>query len=185
MEHIKAVVLGTTIWSAPNTGTPSVKVRFGVSDGVAKPYQLYHDLWLSEKAFDRTMDTLRGVLGWFGCDLNDLYESETLAGIEVDLAVEDEEFNGKMYKKVKFINPAGHVPKDAVTGVDQNAARRIAAELRGKITMFQQNAAAAKAGTGATVPPPVQKPTSPTSRPPERSVRDAPPASVYDDDLPF
>jgi len=204
MEYVNATCKFVTLAMSKEKGTPSVKMRFETD---AKEV-LYHDLWLTEKCFDRTMDVLRGVFGWFNDDVREFYDNHNaLADVEVELAVEEEEYNGKTSWKVKFVNPVGGGP-DAVTQIDAETARKIGEDLRGRIALYdqkkkqEQQAAAAQGGApvktlpkpaavvplknvGTTVGTPAATPTSaPTASrlTPTQKVAVPPPS---DDDLPF
>jgi len=168
MEYVTATCKFVTLAMSKEKGTLSVKMCFETD---AKEV-LYHDLWLTEKCFDRTMDTLRGVFGWFNDDVREFYDNHNaLADVEVELAVEEEEYNGKTSWKVKFVNPVGGSP-DAVTQMDAETARKIGEDLRGRIALYdqkkkqEQQAAAAKGGAPAkTLPKPAAVPPKPAATP--------------------
>jgi hypothetical protein len=197
MEYVNATCKFVTLAMSKEKGTPSVKLRFETGENEI----LYHDLWLTDSCFDRTMDVLRGVFGWFGDDVREFLDNHTaLSNVEVELAVGKEEYNGKEYWRVKFVNPVGGRP-DAVTQMDANTAREIGEKLRGRIALYDQKkkqeqqaaaqggAAPAKPGTpkpAAAVPPkpaatPDLTPVSPRFTPAQMMA--VPPPS--DSDLPF
>jgi hypothetical protein len=68
--------------------------------------------WLSEKAMERSMDTLTNTLGFNGNDSCNaegiLTDPQALAfNVDVELVVEDEEYKGKYYPKIKWVNRVG------------------------------------------------------------------------------
>jgi hypothetical protein len=56
----------------------------------------------------RSVDDLKSLYGWNGVDPTWFMEPQTdLSGIEVDLVIENEEYEGKVYPKVKWVNKPG------------------------------------------------------------------------------
>lgn len=81
--------------------------------------------WLSDKAFDRTIETLVKCFGFDG-DLNSLYAGkQSFAGKAVSFTTEIEEYQGKQRCKVKWINPAGYV--HTPTRIDETTAKTLLA----------------------------------------------------------
>lgn len=105
----KAVVISHALDESKN-GTASVKIVCQTKYEVENPAfpvnaTMYHDLWLSPACFERSMHTLTKVLGWKGEIFEELNDNNTLlAGAECVLVVENEEYQGKLIPKVKFIN---------------------------------------------------------------------------------
>lgn len=151
MKNVRAVCEFSTIAVSKKNQTPSVKCRFKLLEGIGtNDTHLYHDLWLSEKAFERTMETLRGVFGWFGTCTHDFMDHhDMLNGVEVDLAIEEETYNGKTDWKVKYVNPVGGNP-DVVTNVTREESERISAEMKPKIMMWDQKHRAQTAAPAAS-----------------------------------
>lgn len=54
----------------------------------------------------RTLDDLKSLFGWNGVDPTWFMETD-LSGVEVDLVIENEEYEGKVYPKVKWVNKPG------------------------------------------------------------------------------
>ncbi len=78
--------------------------------------------WLTEKAGDRTIDTLR-LMGWDG----DSFENLTGFGsAQFELAIEGEEYNGNTDSKIKFVNP---LP----TAMDADYVKSLAMKFHDKI----------------------------------------------------
>jgi hypothetical protein len=80
-------------------GTPRVEVAFNFLDehGEGIVYMGY----LTKGSIERTVKDLR-TMGWKGNDPGDL---SGIDANEVELVVDDEEYNGKRYDKVKWVNP--------------------------------------------------------------------------------
>lgn len=78
--------------------TPSVRLTFRNEEGETIDAYLY----LSEKALERTEKSLRAC-GWVGDDVSELMR-DGVGLKEVELVVEDEEYQGKVRTKVKWIN---------------------------------------------------------------------------------
>ena len=174
MEKVKAVCEWSTLATSKERGTPSIKCKFKLDGGE----YIYHDLWLSEKAFDRTMDTLRGVFGWFGDNVVDFFKRhELLNNVEVELVIDDEDYQGKTYKKVKYVNPIGG-NFDPVTQISEAEAEKIGAELRGKIMLHAQTRAVA-----APTKPVAQ--SKPAAAPKPAVAAAASQSADNDDGLPF
>ena len=81
--------------------TPAVSVDFVFSD--PELGKIIWDGWLTDAAADRTLEALR-YCGWEGTDINDL---QGLDANEVELVIEQEDYNGRSYPKVKWVNRAG------------------------------------------------------------------------------
>ena len=117
-------------------GTPSVKVIFQTKFEVENPgvpfvKTMYTDLWLSAACFERSMHTLTKVFGWKGEIFEELNDNNTLlAGAECVLVVEDEEYNGKITSKVKFVNA---VQKQ----LDKDRAKSLSEKLAGQLRAYK------------------------------------------------
>ena len=174
MEQVRAVCEWSTLTTS-KSGTPSIKCKFKLLD---RGEYIYHDFWLSEKAIDRSRQTLRGIFGWFGDDVSEFYEChELLNDVEVELVIEDETYLGKTEKKVKYVNPiGGHA--DAVTRISREEAKNIGAELRGKLMLLDQNC------TVAAPAKPVAQ-SKPAAAPKPAVAAAASQSADNDDGLPF
>ncbi len=91
------------------TGTPGLRLPLEVTSGECKGTQVEYIAWLSHAALDRSVKTLADVFGWDGnlAALSQLVDSGPFVGRECEITVEDEEYNGKMYPKIKWLNKAG------------------------------------------------------------------------------
>lgn len=144
------------------SGKEQVVVYFNVlTEGAAEPAITWYG-YFTEATADRTLESLRNC-GWAGDDLTDL---TGLDANEVDLVVEDEEYEGKVNAKVRWVNKPGAFALKAPLAADK--AKAFAASMRDRIRALD-------ASNG------VRKTTAPTVKPkgpPE-------PPALTDADLPF
>lgn len=160
-------------WALRSVGqneTPAVAVRFRLTDGPRRANYITWDGWLTDKAFDRTIESLQ-YCGWKGDDLRDL---QGLDANEVSLVIELEDYtdpNGefKQIPKVRWVNGgSGLSMKGRMT---ESEAAVFAEKMRGRIHAMQKkkgnDPAAARASNSAGNGP----------------RNDAPPHQ--DDDIPF
>ena len=119
----RAIAMSAQLGKA-GTGTPQVAIAFQTEDG----QHITAFCYLSEKAADRTMESLR-LCGWEGDDVRDL--SGVNGTCEVDIVVEEEEYEGNMRCKVKWINaPGGGGVK--VEAMPEKEAAAFAARMKAK-----------------------------------------------------
>lgn len=112
--------------------------------------------FFSDKAFQHTVRALRHC-GWVGDDIGDLSTIlEQNGGSEVQLEIEQGEFNGKMQTRVKWVNHRDGA-KPATMSDAQRAA--FAARMRGKVLMAGQIDPTLAAPTSAS-PPPARAPAA-------------------------
>lgn len=86
-----------------STGKEQVAVEFEVLTPDAAEHVLTWYGYFTDATWERTVESLRHC-GWQGDDLTQL---EDLDANEVDLVVEDEEYEGKAYPRVQWVNRAG------------------------------------------------------------------------------
>lgn len=144
-----------------STGTPRVEVQFYVQTPAEEHGQKI--LWygyLTPAAMPRTVAALRHM-GWTGNDLRDL---TSIGKNNVELVVEGEEYNGKTYPRVKWVNSLG--------------GRRVVIDPTKKLAMARAIAAQIQAMESAASAPP-----APAAWPTTSAVR-VPPKPTSDD-LPF
>lgn len=147
--------------------TPAVSIEFGFLD--PELGKITWDGWLTEKAADRTIESLR-YCGWQGEDLSDLHG---LDANEVDLVIEAEEYEGRTYPKVKWVNRAGGLShKTPLTG---DKARFFAQMMKDRIRALDASKGAPRS---AAKPQASQSRRGPSSGPPE-------PPPLSDEDIPF
>ncbi len=150
-----------TAWGLGETssGKPEIAIEFGFTSLDLAGQSITWHGYLSEAAFNRTVESLRHC-GWKGDDFSDL---EGLGANEVELVVEEEEYEGKVHAKVRWVNRAGGLSiKAPMTG---DKVKAFAASMRGKVRAFD-----AKKGK--------REPASTSGQ--ERAE-----ASMTDEDIPF
>jgi hypothetical protein len=125
MNNYNAVVISNKL-SIAESGAASISIQFETMPDKKK---FWGSLWLTEKAFDRSMKTLEEVFGWAGESLLDLNDSKKLAGKQCSLACDNEEYQGKVTEKVKFINK--------LNVLDEDQAASIAAKLQDRLNKYR------------------------------------------------
>lgn len=135
-------------------GTDAIEVAFEfIEPSTGNKEMLSWQGWLTDKAIDNTMETLKNVLGYNGCADTDsagviMGEKSFDYGREVRLVVELEAGQNdasKLYPKIKWVNTLGGSGYAGVA-VDTSIKSRVAAAFL----------AAAKKDGGAVPPPPAQ-----------------------------
>lgn len=86
--------------------------------------------FFTEKALKQTIKSLR-TIGWEG---NDLSTIDKTIGHRVSVVVEMEEFEGKQYPRVQWINPLGGMSINNAMGASEKKA--FAARMKGAIMAF-------------------------------------------------
>ena len=139
-KHICRVSAPSNGWFCESsTGTAGLRLPLEIISGECKGTLTEHISWLSHKALERSIKTLAEVFGWDGnlAALAPLLDSGPFVGRECEITVEDEEYNGKMYPKIKWLNKSGQsskpLSKDAASAMiaKLNAtAMKIASEPR-------------------------------------------------------
>lgn len=178
MATYKATIIGNGLAESKEKKTPSVhlmlKAEFNLETKEAVDKTFYADLWLSDKAKEHTVDTLRAI----GFEGNSIAELNTpcLVGYEVEISTYLEEYNGNTYEKVNFVNAIGSYEKRGVKPLDDNITKGLSARYD---SLFRNKKATAKpsinrnAQAAATAPQNAQNPTAPNF------------SSGADEDLPF
>lgn len=105
-----ATVIAATVGESKNTRTPGVFIDFQLSDGA----EINGTLWLSEKAYERTLNTLREVFA-FNDDFATIHDQLDGRPCSVTIVMElDQRDLSKEWPRVKWINPIGgtrEIPK--------------------------------------------------------------------------
>lgn len=111
---------------SPKTGTVGMEIKFEFLESTGAYESLNWVGWLTDKAMESTMDTLVNVLGFNGndeCDAEGILVDKGALNWdqEVSIVVELENYNGKQYPKIKWVNklnqsPFGTCAKDEVKG---------------------------------------------------------------------
>lgn len=161
MANYAGVIKSNTLAESKQKHTPSVRLLITVNrnldTGEPVDRQFYADLWLGDKAVDKTVKTLREI-GWNGMSFNELNDTSALAGIEVEVSTSMEEWNGNQYEKASFVNPKGSYENRGLKSCSDDTARSIAhrydAVLRGgKVTKSRPNPTGPVAGYGSESEP--------------------------------
>ena len=160
----KATVLAATVSESSNK-TPGVFIDFQIDEGGT----IRGNLWLSDKAYGRSLETLRKVFG-FNNDFPTIQGQ--LEGKSCSIVIEmepDQKDPDKQWPRVKWINPVDAGPKP-VAPADSSLLARLTRR-------------AAQTPWPADCVPPNPKPApAPRSAPaPTR----APAAPINDEDVPF
>lgn len=151
-------------------GTPGISVEMVFHpDGVET--SLTWTGWLSEGAFDRTVESLR-TMGWAGDDL----ENVTGLTAEVELVVQNEEYEGNVYPRIAFINRLGGALGAKMTA---DKAQSFAAAMRSRIRALD----AAGGRKPAAKPAQRQVPVHNFQAPPQDLGPEPPPHDDFD--VPF
>ena len=139
----RAKSIGAELGKSSKKGTDQITIRFSLLDF---PQQtIDYRGYFSEAAFDITMRQLRAA-GFKGDNLADLSSLAEEVSPEVVLVVEHEDYQGKTYARVKFINdPTVQVSR----ALDAGEAKAFAARMRGRIVAFDKSTSAE---TGSPAP---------------------------------
>jgi|GEM_PF-1281403 len=144
------------------SGKDQVAVLFDISTEGADVKDITWYGYFTEATFERTIEALRHC-GWEGDDLSNL---QGLDAHEVDLVIEDEEYNGSIAPKVQFVNRPGGLALSAPMGVEKTKA--FAASMRDRIRAIDASKGVRKAAaTPATAPKPAPRPAPQRAGPPE------------------
>lgn len=113
-------------------GKEQIAIMFEILEGMLQGKSITAYLSFSDAAVDYTMEKMRNC-GW---DSDSLAELDSLGNNEVQIVVEDEQWQGKTRSKVKFVNKANRLTlKDAM---DERAVQTFAARMRGKAVASKQ-----------------------------------------------
>lgn len=119
-----AEVLGAMLTVSSQKKTPQVAIEFRLMDGPDQGSKIIHYAAVTEGRLKYTVEELR-TCGWTGDDLEDL--STVKAGTPVELVLAEEEYNGRVNTKVRFINAPGRKPPSAPAGIGAEWRAKIAA----------------------------------------------------------
>lgn len=187
-----AIALANKLNVNENTGAVSVQIKFGLTECLTNPNvsvqgkTMWGYLYLTDYTYERTLETLSNVFGFNSEDIREINDNPYLfEGINVILVTDIEEYEGKTYEKVKFIN---HPNGGAGKPLDDIEASKVNDMLKGKIRAFhQRNKQNGQSGQPVkTSIPPVRnsnRQNSQSSGNNYNSNNNSPPYN--DDDLPF
>lgn len=128
-----ATVRKVTVGESTKKGTPGVFFDFETGEGAIEG-----TLWLSEKAYERTLNTLRECFG-FNDDFSTLAEQAEGKQVNIDVQMEPDEKGEKEWPRVKWINPLRAAAKPVAGG--------LLAQLSARAKMVARPATAPKAPT--------------------------------------
>lgn len=105
----RAKALEGTFTESEQKKTPMVAVRFEL---IETKETIWHMMYLTEKTKERTFDTLYGTLGMNDAPLiqrdnGEWFDQTHLADKEVELVLEEEEYEGKKRIRVQWVNEIG------------------------------------------------------------------------------
>lgn len=168
--NFKCRVLHADSWFGESGAkkTPYIGLPLEVDEGPDEGKHITHYMYLSDAAFDYSIEALAEAFGFDG-DLNALANGEvSFEGERCSITTEMEEFEGKMSCKVKWLNHVDRVGGNGITPMDTNALSSLLSRYSGRAKAVAKNKLGA---SGATVKPA----TAPV----------AAAASAATDDLPF
>lgn len=161
---------------AGDNQTPFIRIPcFVIEDGDQDGNEIVYQGWLSDKAFDRTIETLvKAFPDWDG-DLEALQAGEfTFEGLECQIVAESEQYEGKSRVKAKWLNPAGGGEAKQMDGA------KVASLIS---RLGRKSKAIAKQAAGGAAPAP--RPAARAAATPDRPPVQGPAGAVDDDDIPF
>jgi len=131
--------------------TPAVSVEFVLSESAGEYAGLAvtWDGWLTDASYQRTVESLRHC-GWEDQDIGDIQGLDK----EVELVIESEEYEGRTYPRVRWVNKPGGV--HAKPPMSPERKKSFAAAMSEKIRAFD-------AAKGRPAPKPANGPTGPRS----------------------
>ena len=113
-------------------GNEHIAVLFEITAGELVSQTVSWRGFFTEQALDRTLESLRHC-GWSSDSIVDL---DGLEANEVEIVVDEEEYEGKIYSRVKWVNRATRLAfADPMDGAQLQA---FAAKLRGKCVDSQR-----------------------------------------------
>lgn len=160
-----------------NNGKEQVGVEFELLDRDGA-LMTWYGSFASDASSAIAINGLRAA-GWRGTDLSNLSSLDVSVQMtpEVDLVVGDDEYNGQIRRKIKFINPRGGLAMKAPVRGD--ALKAFAVRMKGAVLAYDQIAATKQE---AAVPR-ARTAWASADRPPTTADADA--AGTGDEKVPF
>lgn len=162
MANYSAEIISTALGESKEKKTPFVAMQVRtikcLDTDEEKELKFTATLWLSDKAVERTVKTLR-ELGFDGQTLIDLNLPDTMAGLQCEITTKVEEYNGKAEERVAFVNKPGSFANRGLRACSEDMAKSISARFdaclrSGKYhRQAQQNAAYGRASIPAQQQP--------------------------------
>lgn len=110
-----AMVLDHGFRESKKSGTLSLNISFQTEHGT-----LYTDLYLTEKAAEKTIEKLRAI-GWQGDDLSELKDGTAMRGMKCKVTVSHETYEGTVRARVDWINDQNYT--GSITHDDEAAVK--------------------------------------------------------------
>jgi len=129
-----------------STGKEQVAVSFPIPDGNGGERHLAWYGYFTEATAERTIESLRHM----GFEGDDLTRLEGLDKHEVELVIEDEEYEGKVHEKIQWINRAGGAL--VKTPLEGEKLGSFAAQMKAKFRAFDANNGKRVNGKPGTTP---------------------------------
>ncbi len=108
--YYEATIVGGCFDKVGQKRTPAVQLEFRFKVG-EEEHKIWHTLFLTDAATERSMDTLVGVMGFneakplmVDFEGNNYFDDTFFASPKVQLNIVHETYEGKQYTKVKYIN---------------------------------------------------------------------------------
>lgn len=157
--------------------TPYIQVNFTVVDDVEESgKEIAWFGYLSDKAIERTIDTLVQCFGFDG-DLNSLHAGKSsFDGMRARISCEAEEYEGKRRVKVKWLNPVDY---ERPPSISDDEAKMLIAGLGKKVAQAAVKSRTERAANAAPMAKAAAKPT------PKPAKETAPVVAGPEDDVPF
>ena len=190
MAYYEGKIQSHALGESKEAHTPSVRLKVDAvldqDTGNPVSKQFWVDLWLTDKAIQRTAETLRS-LGFQGSSFAELNYGQDLVGAPVELVTEWEQYNGQDVERVKYVNAPGSYASRGIKACDDATAKRIASRYdailrntRAASAAPAPRAASAAPAPRAAQPRPVRQQEPPLPPPPTANDDIRP-----DNDLPF
>lgn len=132
MANYSAEIIGTALGESKEKRTPFVAMQVRtikcLDTDEEKELKFTATLWLSDKAVERTVKTLR-ELGFDGQTLIDLNLPDTMAGLMCEITTKTEEYNGKTEERVAFVNKPGSFANRGLRSCSEDMAKSISARF--------------------------------------------------------
>jgi len=175
--HNNCVGLNPRLVNSKEKGTPGVELELKNEHGEV----ITHTLWITDKTMERVVKSLRHM-GWVGDDISDL---SSVGSQLCQIEVVTEDYNGRGYPKVAWINANESTGGGGVQPrMDPAQAKAFAARMRGQVIAVGGGKASAPAQRGSGGAPKSSQGALPP-RPPAGYVPEQPAATGTDDDLGF
>lgn len=148
MPNYSGRIIANTLAESKN-GKPSVKLQIrtdrDLDSGNSTDRTFYADLWLTDKAAEKSIETLREI-GFQGDDLKQLNDP-VLEGSMVEISTVWENYNGKDIEKVAYVNKVGSYANRGLKSLDPNKADKFAQKYNAMLRNKPKQAPAPKAET--------------------------------------